>query len=121
MVVPLELEQVGEVTVVRIGGTRLLDGPQVDALGRALLGLAEDPGRAWMVLDFGAVEFLSSAMLPALLSLRKVLLAQGGGLALCGLRPAVGEVFTITGLEAKGAITSDEVDKLLATVSRWDL
>jgi CRISPR/Cas system-associated protein Csm6 len=24
-------------------------------------------------------------------------------------------------LEAKGAITSDEVDKLLATVSRWDL
>jgi CRISPR/Cas system-associated protein Csm6 len=24
-------------------------------------------------------------------------------------------------LQAKGAITSDEVDKLLATVSRWDL
>jgi anti-sigma B factor antagonist len=99
MVVPLELEQVGEVTLVRIAGTRLLDGPQVDALARSLLGLAEDPGRARMVLDFEAVELLSTAVLPALLALRKALQAQGGGLALCGLRPAVREVFAITGLE----------------------
>jgi anti-sigma B factor antagonist len=114
MIVPLELEQVGEVTVVRIAGTRLLDSPQVEALGRSLLGLAEDPGRARLVLDFGGVEFLSSAVLPALLALRKALLAQGGRLALCGLRPDVREIFTIAGLERTLNVHSTEREALLS-------
>jgi anti-anti-sigma factor len=97
--VPLELEEVGEVTVVRITGKRLLEEPLVDGVSKSLLRLAGDPGRTQMLLDFSTVESFSSAVLGALLSLRKALLAQGGRLALCGLRPELREAFTITGLE----------------------
>jgi anti-sigma B factor antagonist len=98
-VIPLELEQVGAVTVVRIGGKRLLDDGDVDRLKRDLLQLAGDPGRCRMVLDFREVEALSSTVLAALLVLRKALLSRGGRLALCSLRDGVREVFAITGLE----------------------
>jgi len=98
-VIPLELEQVGEVTVVRIGGKRLLDDVVVDRLKRNLLQVAGDAGRSRMVLDFREIEALSSSVLATLLLLRKKLLSQGGRLALCSLSPDVREVFAITGLE----------------------
>jgi anti-anti-sigma factor len=96
--VPLELEQVGEVTVVHITDRRLLDEDTVDRLRRGLLGLADDPGRARMLLDFGAVASLSSAVLGVLLALRKSLLEQGGRLALCRVRPDLCEVFAVAGV-----------------------
>ncbi len=97
--IPLELEEVGQVTIVRITSKRLLEAPQVDGVSQNLLRLASDPGRARMLLDFTAVECLSSSVLAALLSLRRALLGQGGRLALCGLRPELREVFAIAGLE----------------------
>jgi anti-sigma B factor antagonist len=112
--VPLELEQVGEVTLVRIGRKRLLDELEVDGVKRNLLRLADDPGRTRMVLDFQSVEALSSSVLAALLSLRKALLTQGGRLALCGLRPEVHEVFVITGLERSLNVYPTEQQALLS-------
>jgi anti-anti-sigma factor len=98
--IPLELEEVGAVTVIRITGKRLLGEALVEDVSQSLLRLAGDPGRAYMLLDFTAVESLSSTVLAALLSLRKALLAHGGRLALCGLRPELREAFAITGLES---------------------
>jgi anti-anti-sigma factor len=97
--IPLEIEEVGTVTVVRITGKRLLEEPLVDGVSRSLQRLAGDPGRTQMLLDFSTVESFSSAVLGTLLSLRKTLQAQGGRLALCGLRPELREAFAITGLE----------------------
>jgi anti-anti-sigma factor len=97
--IPLELEEVGAVTVIRITSKRLLGQALVDGVRQSLLRLAGDPGRAYMLLDFSTVESLSSTLLAALLSLRKALLGHGGRLALCGLRPNLREVFVITGLE----------------------
>src|SRR5262249_43520306 len=97
--IPLELEEVGTVTVIRITGKRLLGQALVDEVSQSLLRLAGDPGRAHLLLDFHTVESLSSSMLAVLLSLRKALHAQGGRLALCGLRPELREAFGITGLE----------------------
>jgi anti-anti-sigma factor len=97
--IPLELEEVGTVTVIRITGKRLLGQVLVDGVSQSLLRLAGDPGRAHLLLDFSTVESLSSTVLATLLSLRKALLAQGGRLALCGLRPELREAFVITGLE----------------------
>jgi anti-anti-sigma factor len=64
------------------------------------------------LLDFSAVESLSSAVLAALLSLRKALLAQGGRLALCGLRPELREVFAITGMEGSMNLYGTEQEAL---------
>src|SRR5262245_13250662 len=99
LTVPLELEQVGEVTVVHITTKRLLDEARVEGVNQSLLRLAGDLGRARMVVDFGTVEALSSAVLGTLLALRSRLLEQGGRLALCAVRPDLREVFTLTGLE----------------------
>jgi anti-anti-sigma factor len=82
--IPLEVEEVGTVTVIRIAGKRLLRQALVDEVSQSLLPLAGDPGRAHLLLDFHTVESLSSSMLAVLLSLRKALRAQGGRLALLG-------------------------------------
>ena len=110
--VPLELEEVGEVSVIRITSKRLLETPLVDGVSQNLLRLASDPGRARMLLDFSAVECLSSAVLAALLSLRRALQGQGGRLALCGLRPEIREVFAIAGLERPLNIYGTEQEAL---------
>jgi anti-anti-sigma factor len=110
----LKLEQVGEATVVRITVNRLLDGPLVEAVGRELQRLAGDPGRALMLLDFRAVESLSGAVLGVLLSLRRHLLAQGGRLAICGLRPEVREVFAIAALERVLNVHAAEQEALVS-------
>ena len=99
LVIPLEMEQVGDVTVVRITHKRLLESAQVEGVSQSLMRLAGDPGRNQMLVDFGTVESLSRTVLATLLLLRKKLTAHGGRLALCGLRPDVREVFAITGLE----------------------
>jgi anti-anti-sigma factor len=112
--VPLELEEVGQVTVVRITARRLLGQTQVDAISRSLLHLAGDPGRTHMLLDFGAVEALSSSVLAALLSLRGRLLAQHGRLAVCSLSPDVREVFALTGLEGPLNVYATEQEALLS-------
>lgn len=109
---PLEVEQVGDVTVIRVTGKRLLETTQIDGMSQTLQRLAGDPGRSSMLLDFNTVEFLSSAVLAALLSLRKALRAHGGRLALCGLRPNVREVFAITGLEGPLNVYPSEQEAL---------
>ena len=114
LVNPLELEQIGEVTVVRLAVNRLLDGPQVEALGQELLRLAADPGRARLLLDFGAVECLSSAVLHSLLLLHQHLRERGGRLALCNLRPDVQEVFALAGLEELLKVCANERRALLS-------
>ncbi len=110
--IPLELEQVGEITVIRITNKRLVDDTVVSVVGRELLRLAGDPGRTRMLVDFAAVECLSSTVLAALLSLRKALVAHKGRLALCGLQPNVREVFAITGLERPLNVCGSEQEAL---------
>jgi anti-sigma B factor antagonist len=110
--VPLELEQVGEVTIIRLTAHRLLDQSEVDAVKDSLLRLAGDPGRLQMLLDFAAVEAFSSGVLAILLTLRRLLLATGGRLALCGLRPGLREVFGIAGLEGPLNLYDSEQEAL---------
>lgn len=110
--VPLELEEVGPVSVVRFTTRRLLDQAEVDGVRQALLRLAGDPGRGRLLLDFRAVEALTSAVLAVLLSLRGRLQKVGGRLALCELRPDVREVFAIAGLEGPLNVCATEQEAL---------
>ena len=110
--VPLEMEQVGDVTVIRFTDRRLVDDAVVDGVRRSLLRLAGDPGRTQMLLDFAAVEALSSTVLAGLVSLNKRLKGQGGRLAVCGLRPDVREVFALTGLEGPLHVCGTEQEGL---------
>jgi anti-sigma B factor antagonist len=54
-------------------------------------------GSGKMVLDFSGVDYVSSAGLRVLLSVRKLLVPLKGELVIAGLRPFVREVFDMTG------------------------
>lgn len=59
-----------------------------------------DAGERRLLLDFSALDYISSAGLRAALAVAKRMNAAGGKLALCSLSPQVAEVFEISGVDA---------------------
>jgi anti-sigma B factor antagonist len=95
----LEIEAVGGVTVVTFRDRRILTEGALQALGQQLLGLAAGPGRRQLVLNFENVERLSSAVLGQVVALDRAVRREGGRLALCGVRPDLSHLLTITRLD----------------------
>ena len=60
-----------------------------------------------VVLDFGGVEYVSSAGLRETVALYRVVNAQGGAFSLRKVSPAVMDVFTLTGFNKKFEIRAD--------------
>jgi anti-sigma B factor antagonist len=75
---------------------------------------ATDAQPAGLVLDFAAVDFLSSAGLRVMLSAAKRCRQQGTGLALHSLRPQIADVFAMGGLTAFLPAYPDEATALRA-------
>jgi anti-anti-sigma factor len=73
-----------------------------------------DGGARKVVLDFGALEYISSAGLRVLLKTARRLTAAGGELRLCSLNESVQEVFDISGFGGILKITPDR-DAALAS------
>ncbi|MFI8966200.1 STAS domain-containing protein [Streptomyces sp. NPDC053493] len=67
---------------------------------RAPLDRALDEGRTRLVLDCSRLEFCDSTGLNVLLGARLRADAEGGGVHLAAMRPAVARVFEITGADA---------------------
>ncbi len=59
-----------------------------------------DGGARQIILDFSALDYISSAGLRVVLVLAKRLKAEGGKLVLYGMQPHVREVFDISGFLA---------------------
>jgi anti-sigma B factor antagonist len=87
----LEIDQVGEVTVVRLLRSDIQKFEDVEGMGERLLRVAQELGRRRVVLDLTQVEHMASSMVGKVIALYKELRAGGGKLALCGLRPALAE------------------------------
>src|SRR5262249_51807878 len=60
--------------------------------------LEDDPGRRKLLLNFGNVEYLSSAALEMLVTLNKKVTQAAGELILCNIAPQIYEIFEITKL-----------------------
>lgn len=108
----LEVQETGDVTVVSFTEKKILDEPNIQAIGEQLYGLVEDSGRKKLLLNFGKVEYLSSAALGKLITLNKKVQAVSGRLALCNIDPTIYEVFEITGLYRVFNIYGDEQEAL---------
>ena len=67
-----------------------------------------------LLLNFGNVEYLSSAALGKLITLNKKLQAVGGRLILCNIDPQIYEVFEITKLDKFFNIQKEEQTALQA-------
>jgi anti-sigma B factor antagonist len=110
----LEVEDIGDVTVVNFIDKKILDEQNIQIIGEQLFRLVDDLGRTKLLLNFGNVEYLSSAALGKLITLNKKVNSSGGKLILCNIAPNIYEVFEITKLNKILNIQKDEQGGLQA-------
>src|SRR5436305_14714900 len=92
----LEVEDIGEVTVVNFTDKKILDEQNIQIIGEQLFSLVDELGRRKILLNFQNVEVLSSAALGKLITLNRKSQGLGGRLAMCGIATETREVFVIT-------------------------
>jgi anti-sigma B factor antagonist len=110
----LEVEQIGDVTVVNFVDRKILDEQNIQVIGEQLFSLVDEEGWRKLLLNFRNVEYLSSAALGKLITLNKKLQAAGGRLILCNIDPQIHEVFEITRLDRFFNIQKEEQAALQA-------
>lgn len=110
----LEVNQVGDVTVIHFRDQKIIEDLGIQELGQELFSLVEVDNRKKLVLNFSSVDFLSSAALGKLITLEKKLKNRGGTLKLCCIRPEIYEVFAITRLNRLFDIKQEEADAIAA-------
>jgi anti-sigma B factor antagonist len=108
----LEVEPIGDVTVVNFVDRKILDEQNIQIIGEQLFSLVDQEQVKKMLLNFGNVEYLSSAALGKLITLHKKVQANGGKLVLCNIDPQIYEVFEITRLDKLFKIKKDEQEAL---------
>jgi anti-sigma B factor antagonist len=104
----LEVEDIGDVTVVNFVDRKILDEQNIQIIGEQLFSLVDESGRRKVLLNFHNVEYLSSAALGKLITLNKKINAVGGKLVLCEIDPQIYEVFEITKLDKFFNIQKEE-------------
>jgi len=110
----IEVEDIGDVTVVNFTERKILDEQNIQAIGEQLFQLVDELGRRKILLNFGNVEYLSSAALGKLITLNKKLQQAGGRLILCNIDAQIYEVFEITKLNKLFSIHKEEQAALQA-------
>ncbi len=110
----LEVEDIGDVTVVNFIDRKILDEQNIQKIGEDLFSLVDELGRRKLLLNFGNVEYLSSAALGKFITLNKKVHGAGGKLILCNIGPQIYEVFEITKLNKLFNIQKEEQSALQA-------
>lgn len=106
-------ERVGDTWVVTAKGR--LDGGASAAFADRVGGLITSPNPK-LLIDFGGVDFVTSAGLRAVLLLVKKVKAAGGSFALCAVQASVLEVLDITGFTGMLSIHPVRADAIAAMV-----
>ena len=104
----LRLENVDGVTVVSFVESKIVTEENIQEVGDQLYSLVEDEGHKSLLLNFGNVQYLSSAALGKLINLKKKVAAVKGKLKLCCIHPDLLEVFRITRLDQVFEIYAEE-------------
>ena len=94
----LEVEDIGDITVVNFVDKKILDEQNIQVIGEQLFQLVDELGRRKVLLNFKNVEFLSSAALGKLIMLAKRAAKWGAPVVLAHLDPLIKEVFDVTHL-----------------------
>lgn len=110
----LEVEDIGDVTVVNFIDRKILDEQNIAKIGEDLFSLVDELGRKKIILNFGNVEYLSSAALGKFITLNKKVAGAQGKLILCNIDPQIYEVFEITKLNKLFIIHKTEQEALQA-------
>ena len=112
----LVVSKEGDITLVRFRDRKIIDELQIQRIGQRLRDMALAERAPKMVLDFAAVEYLSSRALSELINLSRQVDQRGGQLALAGIHPQIYEVFKITRLNRLFRI-EDKVEHALKVLT----
>lgn len=108
----LRTETIDDVTVVSFVDTTIRDEEIIQAVGDELFSLVEDDGHSQLLLNFGNVQYLSSAALGKLINLRNKIKKAGGTLKLSSIADELMEVFRLTRLDKVLEIFDEEQEAL---------
>lgn len=95
----LRIEENREITIVYFRQTRLSGVLEMERLEQELQALAEDEQHSKLVLNFTSVDFLSSQVLGAMVSLNRKVKARNGAVRFCSFQPQVLDVLTTSRLD----------------------
>ncbi|HET6247344.1 MAG TPA: STAS domain-containing protein [Tepidisphaeraceae bacterium] len=95
---PLSVSQQKDVSVVEFTNNRILDEANIADIGQTLGVIIDERAHPKLVLDFGAVDHLSSAALGMLINANNKVRESNGQLRLTNIKPQILEVFVITRL-----------------------
>ena len=105
----IEVKDKDDVKVIAFSGE--LDSTNAAEVDKELNEIISD-GSDNIVINFGDLEYISSAGLRILLGIAKSLKADGGSLKLCNLNDVVQEVFDISGFSTIFDLYSTEEEAL---------
>ena len=108
----IEVSDSASVSVVRFKDQKIIDPEAIQELGQELFDLVEREDRKKIVLNFGTVEFLSSAALGKLITFEKKAKRNDSQLILSNISPEIFQVFAITNLDKLFTIKDTEADAL---------
>lgn len=81
------------------------------------------PSTRIVLLDLGAVDYISSAGLQVLFAMKKQLVANGGDLLFCHLKPQITKLFQIVNALPKESVfaTFEEADKYFYSIMNQEI
>jgi anti-sigma B factor antagonist len=108
----LAFDERGDVTVVRVGETRLT----YPVLASFVCAVRErvEGGAGRMLVDLSAVSYVDSAAIGCLVEVYRLLRDRGGSLRLAGVHPRVETMISMTGVHKFVPLHRDEDDALAA-------
>ncbi len=103
----ISVQYEAEAIIITFTDEKILEEADVRAIEQSLLSVIEQGEKLNLVLNFGNVKFLSSAVLGLLIKLSRRIYERDGRLALCGINPKIYEIFKITRLTKVFDICTD--------------
>ena len=94
----ISVDYAKDATIVGFTDEKILEETDIKALRESIMSVIGQAERINLILDFGNVQFLSSAVLGLLIQISKRIYEQGGKLKLCNINPKIYEIFKITRL-----------------------
>jgi len=94
----ITVEYAGNATIIGFTDQKILEEKDIKVLQESIMSVIEQAERINLILDFGNVRFLSSAVLGLLIRISKRIYEHDGQLRLCSINPKIYEIFKITRL-----------------------
>ena len=94
----ISVEYVSNAVIVGFTDEKILEERDINALQESICSVIEQADNINLILDFGNVKFLSSAVLGLLIRISKRIYESEGRLRLCNINPKIYEIFKITRL-----------------------